>query len=105
MTLDPLASRQLLEQRAVEAAGGAMIDVLRGGLLAQACEPQPGGQPLAVAFQRLALDQHGQPVLEAKISGIGVAALLLERARHAGEPEFAQAVGGGVGQHGCSPQW
>ena len=82
-----------------------MIDVLRRCLLAQAGEPQPGGQALAVAFQRLALDQHGQPILEAEFGGIGMSSLLLERAGHAGEAELAQAVRGGMGQHGCPPQW
>ena len=90
MALDPLAARQRLEQRTIEATNGAMIDVLRGCLLAQAGEPQPSHQPLAVAFQRLALDQHGQAVLEAEVRGIGVAPLLLEGAGHAGEAEFAQ---------------
>ena len=82
-----------------------MVHILRGGLLAQPGEAQPGRQPLAVAFQRLALDQHGQAVLEAEIGCIGMAPLLLEGAGHAGEAEFAQAVRGGMGQHGCSPQW
>ena len=46
--LDPLATCQLLEQAAIEAAGGAMIDILRGRLLAQAGEPEPGGQSFGV---------------------------------------------------------
>jgi len=113
VTFDPLAARQLLEQRAIEAAGSAMVHVFRGGLLAQPGEPQPCRQPLAVAFQRLALDQrlskwiagHGQAVLEAEIGSVGMAPLLLEGAGHAGQTEFAQAVRGGMGRHGCSPQW
>jgi len=99
MALDPFAGREPLEQSAIETAGGTVIDVLRRCLLAQAGEPEAGGQALAVAFQRLALDQHGQPILEAEFGGVGMASLLLEAACHAGEPKLAQAVGGGVGQH------
>src|SRR5215213_3632507 len=42
MPLDPLAAGQALEQGTIKAASGVMIDVLGGGLLAQAGEPQPG---------------------------------------------------------------
>ena len=79
MALDPLAAGQLLEQAAIEPASGAVIDILRGRLLTQTGEFQPGCQPFRVALQRLALDQHGQTVLEAEIGGIEVSPLLLER--------------------------
>ena len=46
-----------------------MIDVLLEGVSAQPGEPQPCGQPLTVAFRRLAFDQHGQVVIEAVIGG------------------------------------
>ena len=36
VALDPLAACQLLEQVAIETAGGAMVNILRGRLLAQA---------------------------------------------------------------------
>ena len=42
--LDPFALRQLLEQGAVETAGGAIVDVLDARLLTQFCGAQPGGQ-------------------------------------------------------------
>ena len=47
--VDPVAGDELLEQRAVEAARRAIVDVLDDGLLAQAGVPQPGVQPLVVA--------------------------------------------------------
>jgi hypothetical protein len=106
MAFDPLASGETLKHRAVEAAGNVMIDVFRCGLLTQTCEPQPGGQAFAVALQSLAIHQHGKAVLKAEIGRIRVPSLLLERASHASKAEFAQAIRGGVGQHGCSsPQW
>ena len=81
-----------------------MIDIFRGCLLAQAGKPQPGDQAFAVSFEGFALDEHGQAVLKAEVGGIGMPPLLLEGAGHADKAEFAQAVCGGVGQHGCSPQ-
>ena len=50
MPLDPLATGQAMEQGPIEAAGGVMIDVLGGGLLAQAGEPQPGRQALGIGL-------------------------------------------------------
>jgi hypothetical protein len=94
-----------LEHRAVETAGDAMIDIFRGCLLTQTGKPQPSGQALAVALQSLAIHQHGKAILKAEIGGIRVPPLLLKRASHASKAEFAQAIRGGVGQHGCSPQW
>ena len=35
MSIDPAALGEFLEQRAIEAAGGAVIDVFDGGLMAQ----------------------------------------------------------------------
>ena len=43
MRLDPVAVGELVEQRAVEAARGSVIDVLDGGLLAQSGVAQSGG--------------------------------------------------------------
>ncbi len=105
MAFDPLAAGQHFEQGAIKAASGPLVEVLRRRLLPQPGKAQPGGQSFAVALQRLAVDQHGQPVLEAEVGGIGVSPLLFERPCHAGKPEFAQAVRGGVGQHHRSPQW
>ena len=42
--VDPLAAGELLEQGAIEAARGAIIDILDGGLLAQPGIAKPGGE-------------------------------------------------------------
>jgi hypothetical protein len=42
--VDPGALGEFLEQRAIEAAGGAVIDVLHGGLMAQPGIAQAGEQ-------------------------------------------------------------
>ena len=52
------AGDQALEQRAVEAARGAIVDVLDGGLVAQPGIAQPGAQPSVVALGRLAIEQQ-----------------------------------------------
>ena len=58
---DPVAAGELQEQRAVEAAGGAEVDVLDLRGMAQ-----PGGagaalEPLLPAQRRLPLEQEGEP--------------------------------------------
>ena len=58
MPLDPLATGQALEQGPIEAAGGVMIDVLGGGLLAQAGEPQPGRQALGRGSESASFGLH-----------------------------------------------
>src|SRR4051812_44766982 len=105
MPLDPLATGQAVEQGPVEATGNVMIDILGGGLLAQAGEPQPGRQALGIALQRLAVDQQGEAVLEPEFGALRLAPLFSEGACHADEADFAEAVTGGVGEHWGSPQW
>ena len=62
LACDPLAGGELLEQSAVEAAWGPVIDVLDAGRLAQSGVAQPGGKPL-VAAGELAIQsrQHHSP--------------------------------------------
>ena len=49
--VDPLAIGELVEERAVEAARGAVIDVLDASRLAQSGIAQPGGKPLVAAVK------------------------------------------------------
>src|SRR5207248_7697185 len=60
--VDPLAIGELVEQSAVEAAWGPVIDVLDAGLLAQSGIAQPGGKPLVAAMGELSIDQQPEPV-------------------------------------------
>jgi len=62
MRVDPFAIGELLEERAVEAAWGSVIDVLHTGLLAQPGIAQPGGKPLVATMGKLAIDQQPEPV-------------------------------------------
>ena len=62
MRVDPLAIGELVEQSAVEAAWGPVIDVLDAGLLAQSGIAQSGGEPLVAAVGELAIEQEAEPV-------------------------------------------
>ena len=60
--VDPLGIGELVEQSAVEAAWGPLIDVLDASLLTQSGIAQPGGKPLVAVMGELAIDQQPEPV-------------------------------------------
>ena len=62
MGVDPAALGELLEQRAIETARGAIIDILDGGLMAQPGISQPGEQPLVAPIADLAVEQQAQAI-------------------------------------------
>ena len=59
--VDPVAGDELLEERAIEAARGAVVDVLDQRLLAQLGMAQPGGEFFVVPVGHLPVEQEGQP--------------------------------------------
>jgi len=61
MGIDPAALRELVEQRAVKAARGAVIDILDGGLVAQSGVAQACAKPFVVAVGDLAIEQQAEP--------------------------------------------
>lgn len=54
--VDPIADDEFLEERAIEAAGGAIIDILDDGLLAQPGVTKPGSELLVVPVGDLAVE-------------------------------------------------
>jgi len=104
MLPDPVASGELQEQIAVKAAGGAEVDVLDLGVMAEPCRAGCRLEALLAARRRLALQKKSEPfaMLEAPRFRLGLE--LVIGARHAGEAEFARHVDGGIGQHGLGPQ-
>jgi hypothetical protein len=102
---DPLTACKMLEQGAVEAARGAVVDVLDHGVLAQLGAAQPCLGALGVAPGGLALDQEREALLEAEGLGLARAEQLFERLGHADEAEPMQLVEGGMSQHEGPPQW
>ena len=61
MKIDPTALGEFLEQNAIETAGGAVIDVLDGGLMTQPGIAQPGEQALITPIADLAIEQQAEP--------------------------------------------
>jgi hypothetical protein len=87
--VDPLAIGELVEQSAVEAAWGPVIDVLDAGLLAQSVIAQPGGRALVAAMGELAIDQQPEPVGMSERGGFLGGIELGKGLGHAGEAKLA----------------
>jgi hypothetical protein len=105
MRVDPFAIGQLLEQSAVEAARGSVINVLHAGLLAQSGVAQPGGKPLVAAMSELAIEQQAEPVGMGERIGLVGGFELGKRLGHAGKAKLAQLVEHWMGKQLLSPQW
>jgi len=60
MAVDPIAGGELLEERAIEAADGAQIDVLDDGGLAEGGELEPRHEALVVALGAVAVSCRAQ---------------------------------------------
>ena len=103
--LDPVAGDQPLEQRAIEAAGRTIVDILDGGALAQAGMTEPGGEPAVGALGGLAVEQQGEPFGVAETGGAGIVLQLAEGAGHAGQAEADELIDCGMGEQDLSPQW
>lgn len=100
---DPVTGDQPLEQRAVQSAGAAVVDVLDGGALAQAGLPQPGGQPAIGALGGLAIEQQGEPLGMAQANRRRVVLEFCEGAGHASQAQVGELLGGGVDEQDLSP--
>jgi hypothetical protein len=105
MRVDPFAVGELLEQSAVEAARGSVIDVLHAGLLAQSGVAQPGGKPLVAAMGELAIEQEAEPFGMGERTGFVGGFELGKRLGHAGKAKLAQLVEHWMGKQLLSPQW
>lgn len=62
MGIDALAVGELVEQRTIETARSAVIDVLDDGVMAQPGIARPGGQALLAAKGNLAVDERAEPI-------------------------------------------
>ena len=61
MRIDPVAADQLHEQRSIETAVAAVIDILRHSMMAQLGKPQTGGKLAIVARAPFSLEQQPEP--------------------------------------------
>src|ERR1700693_6562 len=96
---DPVAGRELGEQRLVETACRPRVEILDGGILPEVGKLEPGDEPLAFALDGLAIDEEAEPLLERERSNSGLLPLLLERFGHAEEAEGDQPVVCGMWKH------
>src|SRR3954447_2974088 len=101
--VDPATGDQGLEQRSVETAGGPVINVLDGGLMAQPGKAQPGPQPFFVALSDFAVEQQAEPFGVRQRSAGRVGLELDKGTRHAGKPELVQLIEGWMGEQLHSP--
>jgi len=105
LAVDPIPGGELLEQRAIEAAGRPKVDVLDDRLLAQGSKPQACDQAFVAPLHCLPIEQQGETLLEAQGGNVGLSSLVVERLGHAGQAEGLQAFLGRMGEHRISFQW
>jgi hypothetical protein len=88
MGVDPAAFCEFVEQRAVEAAWSAVIDILDGGLMAQSRITQAREQPFVSAISALLIEQQAEPFSMAQRSAFAGRFDLGEGLGHAIEAVF-----------------
>ena len=79
----PLAAAQLQDQRLVQPARAAVIDVFQAGVMAQPRCFEASGQAGVFALGQLAIDHQTEAFVEAEIMDIGRCVLLAQRLDHA----------------------
>jgi hypothetical protein len=101
---DPIAGGKLQEQRSVETARGAVIDILDARSMAQLGGPGTGLEAFLAPECGLALQQEREPFGVIEGGGLGMSGQFAEALGHAVEAEFVQQVEGGMMKHVRSPQ-
>src|SRR5579859_1569336 len=103
MKIDPTALGEFLEQNAIETAGGAVIDVLDGGLMTQPGIAQPGEQALITPIADLAIEQQAEPFRMSQRRRFSGCFDLAEGLGHAVEAELMKQIEGWMGEQDLSP--
>ena len=102
--IDPVAGDEPGEQRPVDAARCAQVDVLGRRVLAQAGELEACGDAAGVAVGGFAIGHDADALLEGQGEDVGRGALFLEGSCHAGEAKGDQTFVGRVGEHQVSSE-
>lgn len=100
---DPGTGGESQHETLVEAAGTAVLDVLRGGGKRQPGQLQQPRESAILAARIFAFDQECDAVLKGQRPDVGHDRLFFECDRHAEQLQFAQAIDGGLQQHQDSP--
>jgi hypothetical protein len=95
----PLATGQGKQERLVQAAGMAVVDVLDGGGETELGHFQASLKPAVFPFRGLSIDEQRKPVLERQSIALGHLSLFLERFGHAEEAQFVKFFNRGLVQH------
>ena len=103
MGIDPAAGGEFLEQRAIEAARGAVIDVLDRSLMAQPGIAQASEQAPVTPIAGLLIEQQGEPFGMSERGGFSGCFDLTEGLSHAVEPELMKEIECWMGEQGWSP--
>jgi len=90
-------------KRPIEAARGAIVDVLGAGLLAQFGDPQPCCEPLVLPPRDLSIDEKSEPFERAETIGLPACGEILEGLGHSLEAERVELVEGRMLEQGVSP--
>ena len=100
---DPLASGKLEEQCSIEAARGAIIDILDAGGLAQLGGACPALEALLPAQRRFLVEQQAQPFGMFEAADLRLGYKVLKPLGHAVQAEIVQLVERRVGKHKVVP--
>src|SRR6202023_319841 len=96
---DPLARAERAEQRAVESAGSAEVDVLDHGGLAQARFGEAVIEPAVLAFGHLAIHERTESLASAELLDATHLQLLVERPGHAAQAQGLELVERRMDEH------
>src|SRR5947209_13245721 len=100
MGIDPAAGGEFLEQRAIEAARGAVIDVFDRSLMAKPGITQTSEQAPVTPIADLLIEQQGEPFGMSERVGFSGCFDLAEGLRHAVESELMKEIESWMGEHG-----
>lgn len=103
MMADPVGAGQAKDVGAVEAAGGAKIEIFDAGRQAELCLAQKPREASILADGDLALGEKAKAVVEGEPLDVRYPLLLLESGSHPVEAEFAQSEQGLFKKHGPVP--
>ena len=105
MLADPVAAGELQEQRAVEPARCAVVDVLDGGEMAQLGGPGACLEALLLAHRHLVLEQDAEPFHVVESLALGVGGQIAQALGHAVQAESRSRSIVGCCSNSRSPQW
>ena len=100
MGVDPAACGEFLEQRAIETARGAVVDILDRSLMAQPGIAQASEQASVTPIADLLIEQQGEPFGMSQRCGFIGCFDLTEGLGHAVESELMKEIEGWMGEQG-----